>query len=168
MGNAIGNPWITRFDGLLRSDNDDQKNGFRDHVGQKNNLRAELVSILQGLQISWNSEFWYNICYSFSLNEVNLIHDRFQPYHAFVGVFHEVSLMSNWDWIVQLHHTPWEGNRFADFFAKIGSSHHDPFKIVTLCFVELEPTPLFLFYMLREKNTILLFIRTYKIIHILS
>jgi len=73
---------------------------------------------------------------------VNLISDRFQPYHAFVGVLREVSLMSNGDWNVQLRHTLWEGNHCADFFAKIGSSHHDLLKIVTLCFVELKPTSL--------------------------
>jgi hypothetical protein len=71
--------------------------GFVVTLVMENNAQAELVSFLQGLQISWSLGFRYIICYSFSLNAVNLIHDRFQPYHAFVVVLREVSLMLNWD-----------------------------------------------------------------------
>jgi len=86
-----------------------------------NQKLAELQAILMGLQLAKNLNIVDVVCYSDSLQCVNLINRPAVVYHAYATLIQDIKdliRLSN----TPILHTLREGNRCADFLAKLGAS----------------------------------------------
>jgi hypothetical protein len=82
---------------------------------------AEIMAVLYGLQLCWDSGYRKVICFSDSLQMVNLIRDGVSTHHRFANEIHSIcSLLAN-EWDVVINHTLRVGNACADVMAKMSS-----------------------------------------------
>nr|KYP33418.1 Putative ribonuclease H protein At1g65750 family [Cajanus cajan] len=72
-GSCHGNQRRADFGGLLRDSNGRWLRGYFGNIGETNILQAELLGILQGLQIAWDMHVSNVVCISDSLHALNLI-----------------------------------------------------------------------------------------------
>ncbi|KAK7260572.1 hypothetical protein RIF29_26725 [Crotalaria pallida] len=58
-GSSLGNPGHAGYGGLIRNAQGEWLCGF---VGVSNNIHMELLAVLHGLQLAWNSGYRYVVC----------------------------------------------------------------------------------------------------------
>nr|KYP38635.1 hypothetical protein KK1_040110 [Cajanus cajan] len=93
---------------------------FYGYVGVANNLRAELTTILKGLELAWQQNFSNIMCVSDSLNVVHLILGPLDPFHRYAVTIAKIREFFHRDWRLSLRHSLREGNQCADFLSKLG------------------------------------------------
>ncbi|MCI01164.1 replication protein A1-like protein, partial [Trifolium medium] len=87
-------------------------------------LLVELYAIFHGLTLAKNIDIDEFVCYSDSLQCINLIKDPSLPFHAPTVLIQDIKdLISHIN--VTICHTLREGNYCADFFAKLGASSNN-------------------------------------------
>lgn len=59
-------------------------------VGIANNLNAELIAMLQGLQLAWAMEIRELFCYSDSTTKLSLLMEEVQPFHAYAPILKNI------------------------------------------------------------------------------
>ncbi|XP_045810074.1 uncharacterized protein LOC123904450 [Trifolium pratense] len=72
-GSSIGNPGISGFGGLIRNSHGAWVRGFAGNIGFSNILHVELLAMYHGLNLVWELDIKYMICYSDSKTAINLI-----------------------------------------------------------------------------------------------
>jgi ribonuclease HI len=91
------------------------------YIFTQNILFAEIMAVLHGLQLCWDNGYRKVICFSDSLQSVNLIRDGVSPHHRFANEIQCIrNLLAN-EWEVVISHTLREGNASADVPAKMGA-----------------------------------------------
>ncbi|KAL6494930.1 hypothetical protein OROGR_030849 [Orobanche gracilis] len=129
-GSSLGNPGNAGFGGLLRDSNGAWISGFLGAIGITNNLHAELMGLLHGLQLTWENGYRKFICYSDSMDALSLI-NRFLPvHHHYSPVVLSIQDLLQRDWEVVLKHTLREGNFCADLLAKMGANSSSNLTII--------------------------------------
>lgn len=120
-GSCLGSPVQTGFGGLIRNNSGFFTVGFSGHLELSNDiLFAELHAILMGLQLAKNLNIFDVVCYSDSLHCINLINGTAMVYHAYATLIEDIKdliRITN----TPILHTLREGNRCADFLAKMGA-----------------------------------------------
>lgn len=119
-GSCLGNPGRASFGGLLRDHSGAFIFGFFGAAGHTTILQAELLGLLHGLQCCWERGFRRVVCYSDSLQVIQLVQEGVQPRHHFSNEVHAIRGLIAREWECQIFHTLREGNQCADFFAKKG------------------------------------------------
>ncbi|GAU39987.1 hypothetical protein TSUD_211080 [Trifolium subterraneum] len=125
-GSLLGATNTASYGGLIRDSNRVILSGFYGTTSVQSILFAELMAVLHGLQICWESGFRRITCFSDSLQTVNLIRDGVSTHHRSsneVFIIHQ--LLAN-DWEVVIDHTFREGNACADVLAKMGAASDSP------------------------------------------
>lgn len=128
-GSSLGNPGRVGFGGVIQSSEGEWIAGFASFIGHSNNLHVELLAILNGLLIGWNKDFRNIICYSNSLNVVNLVKESMSPFHKYATIILDIHELLGRNWSVKFSHTLREGNGSANYMAKHGASIEDHLKI---------------------------------------
>ncbi|PNX70246.1 ribonuclease H [Trifolium pratense] len=78
------------------------------------------MAIFHGLQLCWESGYRKVICFSDSMQSVNLIRDGVSVHHRFANDIHSIRKLLANEWDVVINHTLREGNACADVMAKMG------------------------------------------------
>lgn len=121
-GSCLGNPQWTGFGGLIRNNVGFFISGFSGHIDHSGDiLFAELHAILMGLQLARNLSIVDVVCYSDSLHCVSLINGSAMVYHAYATLIQDIKDLVRLE-NTPILHTLREGNRCADFLAKLGAS----------------------------------------------
>lgn len=128
-GSSLGNPGPGGFGGLARNPDGGWLFGFSGHIGLFDVLKAELLGILNGLKIAWDRGFRDIICYTDSMNAMQLIKEQQADFHRYATIVQEIKDLLILPWKVAMHHTLREGNQSADLLAKWGASISDQLKI---------------------------------------
>jgi ribonuclease HI len=81
---------------------------------------AEIMAVLYGLQLCWDSGYRKVICFSDSLQLVNLIRDGVSTHHRFANEIQCIRNLLPYEWEVVISHTLREENACADVLAKMG------------------------------------------------
>ncbi|GAU48830.1 hypothetical protein TSUD_190600 [Trifolium subterraneum] len=110
------------YGGLIRDSNGVFLSGFYGTATVQSILFAELMAVLHGLQICWESGFRRITCFSDSLQIVNLIRDGVSAHHRFSNEVFIIHQLLAKDWEVVIGHTFREGNACADVLAKMGAA----------------------------------------------
>ncbi|KAF5470444.1 hypothetical protein F2P56_010958 [Juglans regia] len=123
-GSSLGNPGASRIGGIIRNNHGKLIHAFSSFIGIGSNNRAELLSLLHGLQV----------CKSLSLNFVHIELDYMKVISWWkskrCGVWY---LEDFWEEIIDIidsmtysiNHVFREGNKVADWLAKKGASGND-------------------------------------------
>ena len=121
-GSCLGSPQRADFGGLLRNNAGLFISDFSGHIVHSDDiLLAELHAIHTGLQMVSNLNIADFVCQSDSLHCVSLINGPTMEYHVYATLIQDIKDL------VQLRNTPIlhtlrEGNRCADFLAKLEAS----------------------------------------------
>jgi len=128
-GSCTGSPIRTGFGGIIRNNHGFYLNGFSGHIPHSSDiLLAELTAIYHGLRLAIDMGLDDLVCYSDSLISINLITVDTLKFHIYVVLLQDIKdLLGNRNFT--LHHTLRESNQCADFFAKMGASFEDVFKL---------------------------------------
>jgi hypothetical protein len=100
--------------------------GFYGATAQSSVLFAEIIVVLQGLQLRWENGFKHRVCFSDSLQAVTLVKTDVSPHHRFANEIHIIRLLLSRYWNVEINHTLREGNACAYCLAKRGSTSYSP------------------------------------------
>jgi ribonuclease HI len=120
-GSLLGSTNTAGYGGLLRNNNGDFLCGFYGMAAVRNILFVEIMAVLHGLQLCWDNGYRKVICFSDSLQSVNLIRDGVSAHHRFANEIQCIrNLLAN-EWEVVISHTLREGNACADVQAKMGA-----------------------------------------------
>jgi ribonuclease HI len=114
----LGSTNTSGYGGLLRNNNGDFLLGFYGAAANPSILLAELMTILHGLQICWDKGFRRIVCFSDSLQTINLIRDGVSVHHRFANEVFSIRQLLDRDWEVVIKHTLRQGNAFEDELAK--------------------------------------------------
>jgi ribonuclease HI len=114
------------YGGLLRDNNGVFLLGFYGAATAPSILFAELMAILHGLQICWESGYRRISCFSDSLQAVNLIWDGVSAHHRFANEVVSIRQLLDRNWEIVVEHTLREGNACADVLAKMGALSDSP------------------------------------------
>ncbi|XP_045831415.1 uncharacterized protein LOC123922770 [Trifolium pratense] len=130
-GSLLGTTNTAGYGGLLCNNNGDFILGFYGVATVQSILFAELMAVLHGLQICWENGFRRIICFSDSLQAVNLIREGVSAHHRFANEIFSIRQLVDKDWDVVLEHTLREGNACADVLAKMGARSNLPLVKIT-------------------------------------
>jgi ribonuclease HI len=120
-GSLLDSANTAGYGGLLRNNNGEFLWGFYGVAAIQSVLFAEIMAILHGLQFCWDSGYRKVICFSDSLQSVNLIRDGVSAHHRFANEIYSIRTLLAKDWNVMINHTLREGNACADVMAKMGA-----------------------------------------------
>ncbi|KAK2392667.1 hypothetical protein QL285_066003 [Trifolium repens] len=129
-GSLLGTAQTAGFGGLIRDTAGTFIKGFYGSAAHASVLFAEIIAVLQGLQLCWENGFKHIVCFSDSLQAVTLIKTGVSPHHRFANEIHSIRLLLSRDWNVEINHTLREGNACADCLAKRGSASDSPLVIL--------------------------------------
>jgi ribonuclease HI len=118
------------FGGLIRNNFGSFLKGFYGKVSHASVLFAEIMAILQGLEICWLNGFRNLVCYSDSLLAVTLIREGVSAYHKYANEIQCIRHLLRRNWNVEVKHTLREGNACADVLAKMGAATNSPLVIM--------------------------------------
>jgi ribonuclease HI len=76
------------------------------------------MAVLHGLQICWDKGFRRIVCFSDSLQTINLIRDGVSVHHRFANEVFSIRQLLDRDWEVVIKHTLRQSNAFDDELAK--------------------------------------------------
>lgn len=120
-GAAKGNPGEAGCGGLIRGHRGEVFDVFAARCGSCSSTKAELLGVLRGLAIAWNSGFTKVQLNVDSEIVVNLLLDTKIPNSpAFHLIRRCKSLINREGWEVTVHHCYREANRAADWLANYG------------------------------------------------
>jgi ribonuclease HI len=121
-GSCSGVPVRTGFGGIFRNHSGTYIAGFSGYISHSQDiLFAELTALYQGLKLAISFNLEELVCYSDSLLTVNLIKEDLNHYHVYAVLIQNIKdLMDSRNFT--LHHSLREGNKCADFMAKLGVS----------------------------------------------
>ncbi|PNX93234.1 ribonuclease H [Trifolium pratense] len=125
-GSLLGVTNKAGYGGLIRDNNGVFISGFYGAATVQSILFAELMVVLHGLQICWESGFRRISCFSDSLQTVNLIWEGVSAHHRFANEVFSIRQLIARDWEVVIDHTFRKGNACADMLAKIGALSTSP------------------------------------------
>ncbi|KAK2451645.1 hypothetical protein QL285_010681 [Trifolium repens] len=126
----LGSVQTAGFGGLIRNSSGAFLKGFYGTTSLSSVLYAEIMAILQGLQLCWSNGFRSIFCYSDSLQAVSLIKNGVSHFHTFANEIHHIHQLLRRDWNVTIDHTLREGNACADVLAKLGASSNSPMVVL--------------------------------------
>jgi ribonuclease HI len=126
----LGSVQAAGFGGLIRNSSGAFLKGFYGTASLSSVLYAEIMAILQGLQLCWSNGFRSIFCYSDSLQAVSLIKNGVSHFHTFANEIHHIHQLLRRDWNVTIDHTLREGNACADVLAKLGASSNSPMVVL--------------------------------------
>jgi len=128
-GSCIGTPKRTGYSGVLRNSVGYYISGFSGFIPNTTDiLLAELTAIHQGLILVIDMDMNDLVCYSDSLQAINLVMNEIPRYHTYAVLIQNIKdLLASQN--ISLHHTLREGNHCADFLAKYGASTDEEFVI---------------------------------------
>ncbi|PNX71251.1 ribonuclease H, partial [Trifolium pratense] len=127
------------FGGLIRDTNGRFLKGFYGTASEASVLFAEILAVLNGLDLCWVNGFRNIVCFSDSLQAVTLIKEGVSPHHRFANEIQSIRQLISKDWSVVIEHTLREGNACADCLAKMGASSN-----LSLVILNTPPTGLYL------------------------
>jgi ribonuclease HI len=88
-----------------------------------NDLHAESLAIMHGLNLSWHKEHQNVICYSDSMHGIKLIQASLNDWHIYATIIRDIKDILNLSWNVQLTCALRKANECADFLAKHVVNH---------------------------------------------
>ncbi|XP_045822427.1 uncharacterized protein LOC123915340 [Trifolium pratense] len=104
-GSLFGATSSAGYGGLIRDHNGVFISGFYGAANVRSILFVELMAVLHGLHICWESGFRRVTCYSDSLQLVNLIRDGVSAHHRFANEVFSIRQLLARDWEVAINHT---------------------------------------------------------------
>ena len=136
---CLGTPICAGSGGVICNSHGFYLSGFSGHISSSNDiLLAELTAIYHGMRLAIDMGLDDLVCYSDSLLSINLITDDTSKFHIHVVLIQDIKdLVGNRNFT--LHHTLREGNKCADYLAKLGASSEDGFIMHTSPPVDLLP-----------------------------
>ncbi|XP_024639898.1 uncharacterized protein [Medicago truncatula] len=128
-GSCNGDPLRTGFGGVFRDHTGGFMSAFSGFIGHSQDiLYAELSALHEGLVLAVNRNYDELACYSDSLLTVNLIKEDLNHYHVYAVLIQNIKdILSSRSFTLQ--HSLIEGNKCADFLAKIGASKNEELEI---------------------------------------
>lgn len=129
-GSSFGNPGRSGFGGLIRNDRGEWLAGF---CGISTNLHAELLAIVFGLNLAWNSGYRKVVCESDSKTTLDIIIGGVQQTHPYAPAVNHIRRLRDYDWDLSFNHTLREGNACVDWLAKEGANSNQHFKTWSAC-----------------------------------
>jgi len=137
-GSCNGVPIRTGFRGVIRNNSGNLIFGFSSFINNSQDIMfAELTTLHQGLILAISLNCDDLACYSNSLLTVNLIKDDLPQYHVYVVLIKNIKDLNSRNYSLQ--HLLREGNRCADFMAKLGASTDDVLSIHSSHLEGLQP-----------------------------
>jgi ribonuclease HI len=118
-GSLLGASNTPSYGGLVQDNDSVFILGFYGVAVVQSILFVEFMVVLHGLQLYWENEYRYIICYSDSLLIVNIIRDDISAHHRFTNEVAFIRQLLDRDWDVMVIHTLREGNACADVLAKM-------------------------------------------------
>ena len=134
---SLGNPGSVGFGGILRDHNGAWVSAFTGSCEITTSLKAELFAIMHGLQTAWDSGLRDIICESDSAVALELINKEPNVCHPYYAIIKKIQDTITLPWKCSLQHTWREANSCADWLAKYGSSHDDPYVLWSTCPTQL-------------------------------
>lgn len=132
-GSSFRNLGRAGYGGVLRNSKGEWLTGFSGPIefaiGFANSLEAELEAIKHGLLFAWEDGYKQISCRSDCTQALTLIRE-YQPNNdpqpflmiqQNIQVIKEIEELISRDWMVELSHTFREGNKCADYMAKLGA-----------------------------------------------
>ncbi|PNX94706.1 ribonuclease H [Trifolium pratense] len=104
-GSLLGNTNTSGYDGLIRDNNGDFMLGFYGTTAVQSILFAELVAVLHGLHICWESRFRRIGCFSDSLRIDSLIREGVSAHHRFANEVFSIHQLLDREWEDVIDHT---------------------------------------------------------------
>lgn len=89
-GSSFRNPGRAGFGGLVRRIDGSWVSGFSGSIGFSDNWHAELSALLHGLQLAWNEGIRNLLCYTDSMNTINLIRDPLPLFHKYAVLLQDI------------------------------------------------------------------------------
>ena len=123
--------------GIIKNSNGDWRGGYALKLTNVPPSIAELIAIIQGLQICRNRSYKKIHIWTNSLEAVNLLMRGCLATHPFKEVIDEARLLFGCDWQVILTHRQRDENTQADWLAKSSHTIQDNF-----CYFDRPPPPL--------------------------
>jgi ribonuclease HI len=127
-GCSKGNPGLAAARGLIRDCMGSWIRGFAINAGICTSVRAELWTVITGLELAWSLGFRKIILESNSLVVVGLLLKQSVKADANFALVNRAREALSRDWVVQVQHSYREANAAADWLANFGLSRHLLFK----------------------------------------
>ena len=127
-GASKGNPGLAGGGGVLRSHRGDWIKGFAANFGVCSSMKAELLALLQGLQLARNlgiSRLEVHMDSKVVVDTLTGTTKSNQLYYFTLK--HCKALLHDSSWSIKLHHCYRESNRAADRLANLGVEQSTPF-----------------------------------------
>lgn len=121
----MGSPIRTGYGGVLRNHIGFYLSGFSGFINDSSDiLYAELYAIYKGLLLVKDLEIINLVCYSDSFHYINLVKGPFLEFHVYDVLIQDIKELIE-ESFVTVHHTLSEGNKCADYIAKLGASFNN-------------------------------------------
>lgn len=79
--------------------------GFNGDIDVADNLKAELLALLVGLQLAWRCHYKDVLCILDSLHAVQLVHDQHDHCHKYVAIIVGIKKCLAKPWKIEIRHS---------------------------------------------------------------